>query len=70
MNSVLQPRPLVVLGLNVWMGTAGVWGLGSVWACDATFPSRFSSATSLLHDHVSSRGSRSAFAMRPLDVIV
>ena len=22
MNRVLQPRPLVVLGLNVWMGTA------------------------------------------------
>ena len=22
MDSVLQPRPLVVLGLNVWMGTA------------------------------------------------
>ena len=23
MNRVLQPRPLVVLGLNVWMGTSG-----------------------------------------------
>ena len=22
MNTVLQPRPLIVLGLNVWMGTA------------------------------------------------
>jgi hypothetical protein len=22
MNRVLQPRPLIVLGLNVWMGTA------------------------------------------------
>ena len=22
MNRVLQPRPFVVLGLNVWMGTA------------------------------------------------
>ena len=22
MNRLLQPRPLVVLGLNVWMGTA------------------------------------------------
>ena len=29
MNRVLQPRPLIVLGLNVWMGTAA----GDARAC-------------------------------------
>ena len=29
MNRALQPRPLVVLGLNVWMGTAAGARLGS-----------------------------------------
>ena len=28
MNGVLQPRPLIVLGLNVWMGTAAQGGRG------------------------------------------
>jgi len=29
MNRVLQPRPLFVLGLNVWMGTAA--GADELW---------------------------------------